>query len=140
MDHSQNRKALLNLFRITFIFHMKQSTSMLVKQWKITAIIINVSHNRGWLPLLQINVQHYHQFGDRMQSWIQLFPAVEPLLASKQGDFGNRFGVPVRNGSQGWHTRSQTTLELLHTYSIRHFCLVWTTFSINSSLSARHSV
>ena len=29
------------------------------------------------------------------------FPAVEPLLASKQGDFGNRFGVPVRNGSQG---------------------------------------
>ena len=46
------------------------------------------------------------------------FPAVEPLLASKQGDFGNRFGVTVRNGSQGWHARSQTTLELLHTYSI----------------------
>ena len=46
------------------------------------------------------------------------FPAVEPLLASKQGDFGNRFGVPVQNGSQGWHAISQTTLEILHTYSI----------------------
>ena len=46
------------------------------------------------------------------------FPAVEPLLASKQGDFGNRIGVPVRNGSQGWHARSQTALELLHMYSI----------------------
>ena len=46
------------------------------------------------------------------------FPAVEPPLASKQGYFGNRFGVPVGNGSQGWHARAQTALELLCTYLI----------------------
>jgi len=46
------------------------------------------------------------------------FPAVEPTLMANQGDFGNRFGVPVSDGSQGWHARAQTTLELLCTYSI----------------------